>query len=168
MRAATARSGSGLRAAWVKLWTRCGCNGVRITKKGRGFTPRPRETWNQAHRPVQYGLPVHTDANPRHARREHLADVVGNRRVLLPLQREDRVAIPHVEDVQRGNEPQSADLDRTLDVEVDVLVGGEAIVAHRIEQDGGDAGAVQTRRRVDVRLEQIALPRVVERRYVHL
>src|SRR4029077_16631524 len=159
MRAATARSGSGLRAAWVKLWTRCGCNGVRITKKGRGLTPRPRETRNQTYRAIQYGLPVHTNTNPRHARGENLADVVRGSGVLLTLQGQNRIRVADVEEIQRRNEPHGADLDRTFDVEVDVLVGRQPVVADAVQQNRRDAGAVQTRWAVDARFERIALAR---------
>src|SRR5437899_3324246 len=144
MRAATARSGSGLRAAWVKLWTRCGCNGVRITKKGRGFTPRPRETRKQALRPVQYGLPVHADAEPQDTRRGDRLNEVRVRAVLRAANRLLRVRVGHVEDVDAGDDPNRSRLDRPLDVEVEVLVGRQPAVADVVDQQADGAGAVGT------------------------
>src|SRR3954471_21428033 len=127
MSAATARPGSGLSAACVKLFTRSVFNSVRITKKGRGRGPALENDNAESTCAMTNALPVDPDADSRDPRRQHLADVVGDRRVLLTLQRQDGVAIADVEHVKRRDEADRPDLDRTLDVEVDVLVGRESV-----------------------------------------
>src|SRR6476660_537083 len=113
-------------------------------------------------------LPVDANANAQHARRKNGADVVGGRAVLRALQCLDRVRVHDVEHVHRRDEPHRPEFDRTLDVDVEVLVIGQAILADVVEENGRDARAIGARWTLDRGLEWIALPRVLERREVHL
>src|SRR5262249_9815102 len=113
-------------------------------------------------------LPGNPDAEPSDARSHDLADVVRDRRVLRALLCQHRVRGEDVEQIHRRRNPRRSELDRTLDVEVEVLEVRQAVLADAVEQDRRDARTVDAVRRLHERFEDVALPRVVERRHVHV
>ena len=129
------------------------------SKKGRGLEPPPLSDQLSA-----LFLPIHPDADAQHARREDGTDIVGGRAVLHTLQRLNRIRVHHVEHVHRRDETDRAEFHRTLDVEVEVLVVRESVLADVVQQDRRDARTVCTRWALDRRFERVALPRVVKRR----
>src|ERR1035437_721362 len=162
--AAIARSGSGLSAAWVKLWTSCGrITDTRITQKKGGAEAPPIERTKRR----RSTLPGDAEAGAHHPRRHGGLDVVGDRGILRAAHGLDRVVVADVEDVDRGNQANGSELHRALDMEIEVLEVRQPALAHVVEQHRHLAGAVGSRRAEDEPFVRVALTRVVERRHVH-
>src|SRR5471032_1622524 len=80
-------------------------------------------------RASRISLPVDPDADPRDARRDEGLDEVRVRTVLRPANRLLRARVEHVEEVEGGHQSDGSHLDRTIDVEVEVLIVRQTDVA---------------------------------------
>src|SRR2546423_644503 len=106
---------------------------------------------------VESSLPVELDSEADDARRQNRLNLVGVRRVLPAADRLNRVRIADVEHVERWHEADGLHADRTLDVEVEVLVVRQTNVTNRVQQDVDLRHAIDAVRRLNRDLLRISL-----------